>query len=124
MLEGESLEIEASISCTVHTCSPVMYTYYIHLLLLQAFTSALARRHYHSHLKSRIWEAWFGVIRERWRQRVERACQVSIAPQLAVLISYLKCACAPGNCFMRLFLSLSLPPDQSRGSVCQIDFRL
>lgn len=93
--------------------------YHILLILLQAFTSALARRHYHSHLKARIWEAWFGVIRERWRQRVERACQVSKIPQLA-RISHLHML----KKMVSVTVPLLYPLDKGRGSVCQIDLRL
>ena len=42
----------------------------------ESFTTTLARRHYHKKVKGRVWEAWFGLVQSRWKQRVEKACQV------------------------------------------------
>ena len=46
-------------------------------LPLQGFASKLARRHYNHTLQSRAWSAWRSVIESKWKQRVEKACQVS-----------------------------------------------
>ncbi len=43
----------------------------------EAFTVVLARKHHHQRVKGRVWEAWYGLIQSRWKQRVEKACQVS-----------------------------------------------
>ena len=45
-------------------------------LPLQGFASKLARRHYNHTLQSRAWTAWRSVIESKWKQRVEKACQV------------------------------------------------
>ena len=37
---------------------------------------SLAKKHYHCQLKRKILKSWFGLIQGRWKQRVERACQV------------------------------------------------
>lgn len=41
----------------------------------EAFSSNLARRHHQRQLARRVWDAWHSVIENKWRQRVERACQ-------------------------------------------------
>ncbi|XP_067653778.1 centrosomal protein POC5-like isoform X1 [Haliotis asinina] len=41
----------------------------------EAFASNLARKHYERSLSSRVWVAWHSVIENKWRQRVEKACQ-------------------------------------------------
>ena len=46
-------------------------------LPLQGFASKLARRHYNHTLQSLAWTAWRSVIESKWKQRVEKACQVS-----------------------------------------------
>ena len=43
----------------------------------ELFSSVFARKHYHKKVKGRVWGAWFGLIQSRWKQRVEKACQVS-----------------------------------------------
>jgi len=43
----------------------------------QGFASKLAKRHYKHTLKSRVWSAWRSVIESKWKQRVEKACQVN-----------------------------------------------
>ena len=43
----------------------------------QGFASKLARKHYKHALKLRAWNAWRSVIESKWKQRVEKACQVN-----------------------------------------------
>ena len=47
-----------------------------HVVSSQGFASKLAGRHYKHALKSRAWSAWRSVIESKWKQRVEKACQV------------------------------------------------
>ena len=42
----------------------------------QSFTSSLAEHHHSRQLKSRVLLTWFGTIRGRWKQRLEKSCQV------------------------------------------------
>ena len=44
---------------------------------LYGFSSKLARKHYKHALKSRAWNSWRSVIESKWKQRVEKACQVN-----------------------------------------------
>lgn len=41
----------------------------------EGFASNFANRHYHRTLQRKVWDAWHSLIENRWRQRVERACQ-------------------------------------------------
>lgn len=75
----------------------------------ELFTSTLARRHYHHRVMSRVWAAWFGVVQGRWKQRVEKACQVYN------IITYVS-----GTCVM--LQSLCSYSEQSRRSVCTVDW--
>ena len=43
---------------------------------LQGFASKLARKHHKHALKLRTWNAWRSIIESKWKQRVEKACQV------------------------------------------------
>ena len=38
--------------------------------------SKIALKHYKHRLLSKVWLAWHGIIETKWRQRVEKACQV------------------------------------------------
>ena len=42
----------------------------------ESFTTTLAKRQHHRKLMSHVWAAWFGLVQGRWKQRVEKACQV------------------------------------------------
>ena len=42
----------------------------------KSFTGVLASRHHQHKIKARVWGAWFGIIQHRWKNRVEKACQV------------------------------------------------
>ena len=53
-----------------------MLTVVLHVCL-QGFASKLARKHYKHALKLRAWNAWRSVIESKWKQRVEKACQVN-----------------------------------------------
>ncbi|XP_011405716.1 PREDICTED: centrosomal protein POC5-like [Amphimedon queenslandica] len=42
----------------------------------EIFTSTLAVKHYNYKLKRKALQKWFGIIQNKWRERVQRACQV------------------------------------------------
>lgn len=42
----------------------------------EAFASKLATKHYRRTVAGRAWVAWHGVVEAKWRQRVEKSCQV------------------------------------------------
>ncbi|ELU07486.1 hypothetical protein CAPTEDRAFT_224814 [Capitella teleta] len=41
----------------------------------EVFASALARQHHERKVTQKCWVAWHSVIENKWRQRVEKACQ-------------------------------------------------
>lgn len=41
----------------------------------EVFASKLAARHYDRKLSQKVWDSWHSVIEDKWRQRVEKACQ-------------------------------------------------
>lgn len=41
----------------------------------EIFASKLAARHYERNLSQKVWDAWHSVIEDKWRNRVEKACQ-------------------------------------------------
>lgn len=45
------------------------------LLFFQIFASKLAARHYERRLSQKVWDSWHSVIVDKWRSRVEKACQ-------------------------------------------------
>ncbi len=45
----------------------------------EEFTVTLARKYHQHKVKGRVWGAWFGAIQSRWRQKLEKACQVSVS---------------------------------------------
>ena len=61
---------------------------------------------------SRVWAAWFGVIQGRWKQRVEKACQVLTMHIITVA------------CNSMIDDNLTSIPEQSRRSVCGIDWAI
>ena len=54
--------------------------------LFQAFSSNLAKRHHQRQLCRKVWDAWHSVIENKWRQRMEKACQ-SKAQEVCVQIT-------------------------------------
>lgn len=45
------------------------------MFLSQKFAEKLANRYHERRLQQRVWEAWHSLIENKWRTRVERACQ-------------------------------------------------
>lgn len=41
----------------------------------EIFAGKLAEKHYERKLSQKIWDSWHSVIVDKWRQRVEKACQ-------------------------------------------------
>lgn len=41
------------------------------------FVTKMAAKHYTRRLLQRVWCAWHGIIESRWKQHVEKACQVT-----------------------------------------------
>ncbi|XP_064645431.1 centrosomal protein POC5-like isoform X2 [Lineus longissimus] len=41
----------------------------------EAFASNLARKHYSHVIERKAWDAWHSLIQDKWRNRVEKACQ-------------------------------------------------
>lgn len=60
---------------------------------LQGFASKLARKHYKHALKLSAWNAWRSVIESKWKQRVEKACQVINEQEEAKIAMNLKYKC-------------------------------
>lgn len=42
---------------------------------MQKFAEKLASRYHERRLQQKVWEAWHSVIENKWRSRVEKACQ-------------------------------------------------
>eukprot|EP00118_Oscarella_pearsei_P007797 m.39033 g.39033 ORF g.39033 m.39033 type:complete len:147 (+) comp32662_c0_seq3:1409-1849(+) len=66
--QRERLELQKNFSAwKIHHCDEQR----------EEFASKLARRHYWRTVGLKIWKAWHGVLEAKWRQRVEKACQVA-----------------------------------------------
>lgn len=42
----------------------------------QAHAFQVARQHYNSQLKKKVWLGWHSLIQKHWKVKVERACQL------------------------------------------------
>lgn len=76
----------------------------------EIFASKLAARHYERRLSQKVWDSWHSVIVDKWRSRVEKACQAR-AQEVCMNLT---------NDYETRIKSLTEALESSRAEVCKL----